>query len=152
MGLLLYGWTGRQALLALDVVFLGKRVHVFTCCGLVVVRCGGGLRGVAARLRVCSVKATGYRDEGSLKRDLRPVLGVISGCGSVCVKCEQVVQESGRRCVCRRGKARERRISTVVNKSHCSLTRLVCSKVGVARSFLSSGVFVKVPPDSPPIY
>jgi hypothetical protein len=51
MGLLLYGRAGRQALLALDVMFLRKRVHVFTCCSPVVVRCCSGVRGVAARLR-----------------------------------------------------------------------------------------------------
>jgi hypothetical protein len=139
MGLLLYGRTGRQALLALDEVFLRKRVHVFTCCSLVVVRCCGGLRGVAARLRgvLGASDRLSCRDEGSLKRDLRPVSRVISGClyERVCEVCE-VVQEGGRRCVCRKSReTRSLHSTVVVNKSHCSLTRLFGSKVGVARSF-----------------
>jgi hypothetical protein len=64
MALLLYGWTGRQALLALDVVFLKKRAHVFTCCSLVVVRCGGGLSRRCGKAACCAACARQVRLQG----------------------------------------------------------------------------------------
>ena len=82
--------SSRQVLLTLDVVFRGRRVHVFTCFGLVlgVLWFGASLR-AGTCLVVASGRLAGMRGPATrLKRDVRPVLGVMSDGRRVCVRNE----------------------------------------------------------------
>ena len=75
-----------QVQLTLDVVFRGRRVHVFTCFGRVlgclVFLCGRAVL-VKASGRLAGMRGPATR----LKRDVRPVLGVMrdGGTGGVFV-------------------------------------------------------------------
>ena len=69
----------RQVLLTLDVMFRSGRVHVFTCFGLV---SGGAWLISKASGRLAGMRGPATR----LKRDVRPVLDVISDGRRVCVR------------------------------------------------------------------
>lgn len=69
----------RQVLLSLDVMFRSGRVHVFTCFGLV---SGGAWLISKASGRLAGMRGPATR----LKRDVRPVLDVISDGRRVCVR------------------------------------------------------------------
>ena len=84
--------------LTLDVVCRGRRVHVFTCFGRVrgclVFLCGRAVL-VQASGRLAGMRGPATR----LKRDVRPVLGVISDGRRVCVRDERQCVRRGKYCL-----------------------------------------------------
>lgn len=76
-----------QVLLTLDVVFRGGRAHVFTCSDLVVWCLVFGVSLAGGQLVKASGRLAGMRGPATrLKRDVRPVSGVMSNGRRVCVR------------------------------------------------------------------